>query len=156
MICNRCDGTECDRHDEADDRKRVAEIRVGHGPAVCGRGCAVCLLVRAIDAANARADEAERFWKSQHDLSTEEAERVRRQLATIVDEAFGLQPVMTADELLTFLEQRLFADRVEAERLTASVSQLREAGDALRERLALVAGEDLGPIAAWDRARGGT
>ena len=45
--------------------------------------------------------------------------RVTDRLATIVDEAFSMQPVMGAEELLTFLERKLFDNRQEFNRVTA-------------------------------------
>src|SRR5690606_30458263 len=43
----------------------------------------------------------------QRDEALARAESLRDRLATIIDEAFGPRPVMTADELLTTLEQQL-------------------------------------------------
>jgi hypothetical protein len=40
-----------------------------------------------------------------------ELEAARDRLATICDEAFGMQPVMSADELLSLLERQLFKRR---------------------------------------------
>lgn len=48
----------------------------------------------------ARAEAAEARHQAHHD-----------QLATIVDEAFGMQPVMPTDDLLTLLERKLYDDR---------------------------------------------
>jgi glutathione S-transferase len=40
-------------------------------------------------------------------------------LTTIIDEAFGIQSVMSTDELLTFLERKLYQQRVERDLLQA-------------------------------------
>ena len=43
----------------------------------------------------------------------------RARLVTIIDEAWGLQPLMDDEELLTFLEQALFRKRQARSRLCA-------------------------------------
>lgn len=57
----------------------------------------------------------------------------RNRLITVVDEAFGVQPVMTPDELITWLEKKLFEDwsdtgnhYLETKRLRAHVVRLRD------------------------------
>ena len=65
----------------------------------------------------------QRFWLTEATTRATTAERaladLTSRLTTIIDEAFGLQPVMPADELLTTLERLLYDRRVEAERALA-------------------------------------
>lgn len=60
-----------------------------------------------------------------HSLSvaTDAIDRLR----VVIDEAFGAQPVMGADDALTFLEQRLFADRQGREADRATIERVRKA-----------------------------
>lgn len=56
-----------------------------------------------------------------------EVDRLRDRVRTIADEAFGPLPVQTADEALTAIEQGVFAQRQEVERLaTIAESACRE------------------------------
>jgi len=64
------------------------------------------------------------------------AEAIKDRLAAIIDEAFGMQPVMSPDEMLSFLERKLFEDR---QKLAAAE---RERDEAAREPQASLVRED--------------
>jgi len=56
-------------------------------------------------------------------------------LSTIVDEAFGPQPVMPAEELLTFLERKLFENRAEFIALREAYADLERRSLAALEQM---------------------
>jgi hypothetical protein len=67
-------------------------------------------------------------------------------LVTIIDDAFGLQPVQPTEELLTFLERQLFEARRERGVLEADLDRLREENAKLARLCGLVCIADtLGP-----------
>lgn len=76
------------------------------------------------------AEKAERAWaQAIFELGALEGETLRlraalERLRTIVDEACGMQPVLTADEALTLLERHIFELRTEREAALARVAEL--------------------------------
>lgn len=78
-------------------------------------------------------------------------------LATIIDEAFGMQPVMSEEDSLTFLEKNLYDDRVRLEVARASVKHWTGEVDKLRaenERLSVQYKEAcLGRDFKWEEAK---
>lgn len=55
----------------------------------------------------------------------DEIRQAHSRLATIVDEAFGMQPQMPSDELMTLLERKLFEQRVHTEELRAQLQRVQ-------------------------------
>lgn len=86
---------------------------------------AQCSAVQAALAADATAlvesTKARDVWCAEASASRDHLDRLR----TIVDEAFGMRPVESAEETLTALESGLFTWRSERDGLAAEIERLR-------------------------------